>query len=79
MLMRNGEVKTKAVSDFPGGPVIKNLPASAGDTGSIPALGRFRMPRGAKPVHHKGWSLSTLEAMLHSKRSLRSKKPKHLN
>ena len=54
MLMRNGEVKTKAVSDFPGGPVIKNLPASAGDTGSIPALGRFNMPRGAKPVHHNG-------------------------
>ena len=52
MLMRNGEVKTKAVSDFPGGPVIKNLPASAGDTGSIPVLGRFHRPQGAKPVHH---------------------------
>ena len=23
--------------DFPGGPVVKNLPASAGDMGSIPA------------------------------------------
>ena len=22
--------------DFPGGPVVKNLPANAGDTGSIP-------------------------------------------
>ena len=53
MLMRNGEVKTKAVLDFPGGgPVIKNLPASAGDTGSIPVLGRFHVPQGAKPVHH---------------------------
>ena len=27
--------------DFPGGPVDKNLPAKAGDTGSIPGLGRF--------------------------------------
>ena len=27
--------------DFPGGPVVKNLPADAGDTGSIPGLGRF--------------------------------------
>ena len=25
--------------DFPGGPVAKNLPSSAGDTGSIPGLG----------------------------------------
>ena len=29
---------------FPGGSVIKNLPASAGDTGSIPGLGRSHMP-----------------------------------
>ena len=28
---------------FPGGSVIKNLPASAGDTGSIPGLGRSHM------------------------------------
>ena len=25
--------------DFPGGPVVKNPPANAGDTGSIPVLG----------------------------------------
>ena len=25
---------------FPGGSVVKNLPANAGDTGSIPGLGR---------------------------------------
>jgi len=25
-------------TDFPGGPVVKNLPASAGDMGSIPGL-----------------------------------------
>ena len=27
-------------SDFPGGPVVKNVPANAGDMGSVPALGR---------------------------------------
>ena len=27
--------------DFPGGPVVKNLPANAGDTGSTPGPGRF--------------------------------------
>ena len=25
--------------DFPGGPVVKNLPANAGNKGSIPGLG----------------------------------------
>ena len=28
------------IQGFPGGSVIKNLPANAGDTGSIPGLGR---------------------------------------
>ena len=28
---------------FPGGLVVKNLPASAGDTGLIPGLGRSHM------------------------------------
>ena len=27
--------------DFPGGSVVKNLPANAGDTGSIPGSGNF--------------------------------------
>ena len=31
---------------FPGGLVVKNLPCNAGDTGSIPGLGRSHMPRG---------------------------------
>ena len=30
---------------FPGGAVIENLPANAGDTGSSPGLGRSHMPR----------------------------------
>ena len=29
------------VEDFPGSPGVKNLPANAGDTGSIPGLGRL--------------------------------------
>ena len=35
-----------SVGDFPGGPVVKNLTANTGDTGSIPGPGRFHMPRG---------------------------------
>ena len=36
----------KSTEDFPGGPVVKNPPADAGDMGSIPGPGRFHMPRG---------------------------------
>ena len=31
--------------DFPGGAVVRNPPANAGDTGSSPGLGRSHMPR----------------------------------
>ena len=31
--------------DFPGGTVVKNLPANAGDTGSSPGPGRSHMPQ----------------------------------
>ena len=30
---------------FPGGAVVENLPANAGDTGSSPGLGRSHIPR----------------------------------
>ena len=30
---------------FPGGTVVENLPANAGDTGSSPGPGRSHMPR----------------------------------
>ena len=33
---------------FPCGPVVKNLPANAGDMGSIPGPGILHMPRGRK-------------------------------
>ena len=33
------------IGGFPGGAVVENLPANAGDTGSSPGLGRSHMPR----------------------------------
>ena len=36
--------KTKDLG-FPGGAVVKNLPANAGDMGSSPSLGRSHMPQ----------------------------------
>ena len=60
------------LQDFSGGPVVKNLSASAGDTGSIPGLERSHMSWGNWPcVPHV---LSTLEPMLCNKWSLHSKK-----
>ena len=35
---------------FPNGSVVKNLPANAGNTGSIPDEGRSHMPRATKPM-----------------------------
>ena len=36
---------TDTYQHFLGGPVVKNAPAKAGDTSSIPGQGRFHMPR----------------------------------
>ena len=44
--------KGNSVRDFPGGVVVKNLPASAGDTGTSPGPGRSHMPGATKPVRH---------------------------
>ena len=38
-------VKNIASWDFTGGAVVKNPPANAGDTGSIPGPGRSHMPQ----------------------------------
>ena len=36
----------RVVKDYPGGRMVKNLPAIAGDMGSIPGLERSNMPQG---------------------------------
>ena len=42
-LMENWKLKMVS-QGFPGGAVVENLPANAGDTGSSPGLGRSHMP-----------------------------------
>ena len=52
-LIRKSDVKKikdckrikRNIRDFPGGTVVKNPPANAGDTGSSPGPGRSHMPR----------------------------------
>ena len=50
--------------DFPGGAVVKNPPANAGDMGSIPGPRRSHCRRAAKPVHHNYWAYA-LEPVRH--------------
>ena len=44
ILVRMAIIK-KIYRGFPGGAVVENLPANAGDTGSSPGLGKSHMPR----------------------------------
>ena len=41
----NGTLIKMSAGGFPGGAVVENLPANAGNTGSSPGLGRSHMPR----------------------------------
>ena len=45
-------IKNLPTGGVPGGAVVENLPANAGDTGSSPGLGRSHMLRSNKPVRH---------------------------
>ena len=69
---------------LPAGSVVKNLPAKAGDTGSVPELEGPTCHGTTKPMHHNHaleprshncWSPHTLQSVVHSKRSCCIKKP----
>ena len=64
---------------LPGGTVGKQPPASTGDTGSIPGLGRFHTPWAAKTCKPKGLRPAYLEPVLYNKRSHCSGNPAHCN
>ena len=62
---------------FPGGAVVENLPANAGDTGSSPGLGRSHMPRSnwarePKLLSLRIWSLCSTTKEAATVRSLRT-------
>jgi len=52
------------MGDFPGGPVVKDPPANAGDMGLIPGLGRSHVLGATKPVCHNYWAC-TLQLLKH--------------
>ena len=76
---------------FPGGAVVKNPPANAGDMGSSPGPRRSHMPWSNEARAPQLLSLRStarepqllkpvrLEPVLHNKRSHRSEKPAHRN
>ena len=45
MIRSSQKTLKKALEGFPGGAVVENLAANAGDTGSSPGMGRSHMPR----------------------------------
>ena len=45
LFQNNKYIFKNMMGGFPGGAVVENLPANAGDTGSSPGLGRSHVPR----------------------------------
>ena len=62
--------KNKAIGDLPGGPVVKNPPANAGNTGLISGPGSFHMLWGdsqctsTSSLCSRAWELQLLEPAL---------------
>ena len=46
---------------FPGGSVVKNLPAKAGDMGSIPGSGRSPEEGNGNPLQYPCWEIWWIE------------------
>ena len=65
--------KSREAQDFPGGPVVKNLPTNAGDMGSIPG---GESPHARRHLSsHTAATACALEPTLHDERSSHSLQP----
>ena len=67
----------KRCMGFPGGAVVENLPANAGDTGSSPGLGRSHMPQSNWAREPQITEPARLEPVLRNKRGRDSERPVH--
>ena len=63
-------MESNRTQGFPGDSVVKNLPANAGDTGSIPGLGRYSGEENGTPLQYsclgnpmdrEAWRLQPME------------------
>ena len=74
----NSIIKLESL-EFHHGPLVKNLPASSGDSGSIPGLGRCHLLWSSWTCGPQLLKPACLEPLLHNKRSHCNEKPKHRN
>ena len=65
---------TKLCKDFRGGPVVDRPPARAGNTGSVPGLGRPTCRGATEPMYHSDWAWAR-EPVLCNKISHRKRRP----
>ena len=72
-------LKTVKHGGFPGGAVVENLPANAGNMGSSPGLGRSHMPRSNWAREPQLLSLRVWSLCSATKRGCDSEKPAHHN
>ena len=66
----------KGLVSFPGGSVMKNSPANAGDTGSVPGWGRCPREGNSNPLHILAWKIPWTEEP-GSLRSMESQRVRH--
>ena len=69
--------KKRKNGGFPGGAVVENLPANAGDMGSSLGLGRSHMPQRSWAHEPQLLSLRSLKPVLRKKRGRDSERPAH--
>ena len=55
------KIQVAKVVGLPGGSVVKNLPANAGDAGSIPGSGRSSGGEHGNPLQYSAWEISWTE------------------
>ena len=67
------EVKKTDLTDFPGGPVVKNPPANAEGMGSVPGWGRFHVLQSNQACTPQLLSLHALEPVLCNEKPLQRK------
>ena len=75
--MKNATSHIKILRDFPSGPMVKDLPANAGDTGSVP--GPRMIPYAAEPLSlcATATEARALGPRLSNKKCHRGERPAH--
>ena len=68
MTPQASHLKLYSFQDFSGGPVVKSLPANAGDTGLIPGLRKSTCLRATNLLFHNYWAHTPIDCALQPKK-----------